>query len=138
MDEKYLYKVVIAAVILNDKNEVLLAKRSMKEDVLPGYWGIPGGKVDIRGNIQDVLEAELKREVLEEVGVKITDLNYLESHLHESGKINLCFTARISEGVPQPLDETEKVDWFSLFEAKKMQLTPHTLDRIERALSKND
>lgn len=130
MDERYLYKIILAAVIFNEEGKFLLARRSSNEDVLPGYWGIPGGKIEARGNISEILEKELQREVLEEVGIEITDLKYLESHLNESGKLNICFSAQLSSGQPKPLDETEEVGWFTLKEAEKMKLTPHTLDRI--------
>ena len=135
MNQKYFYKVILAAVIVNEKNEVLLGKRSMTEDVLPGYWGLPGGKVDTSDNSQSILEKELKREVLEEVGVKISDLRYLESHLSDSDKINISFTAQIKSGIPKPLDETEEVRWIKFEELTKFNLTPHTVERIKLAYS---
>jgi 8-oxo-dGTP pyrophosphatase MutT (NUDIX family) len=136
MDEKYLYKVINAAIIFNSDKRFLLAKRSMKDDILPGYWGIPGGKVESKGNIPNILEHELKREIKEEVGVEIKNLKYIESHLNESGKLNICFACEISKGEPKPLDETEEVGWFTLEQAEKMQLTPHTLERLKLACKK--
>ncbi len=133
MEEKYLFKVVIATVIFNSDKMVLLAKRSMTEDVLPGYWGIPGGKVESRGNIQDILESEIKREVHEEIGINIKNLKYIESHLNESGKLNICFVSEIDKGEPKLLDETEEIGWFTLKQAKEMKLTPHTLERLKLA-----
>jgi 8-oxo-dGTP diphosphatase len=130
MDEKYFYKIIVAAVIFNSEGKILLAKRSMDEDFFPGFWGLPGGKVEIRGNIDNVLEVELKREVLEEVGIKIKNLRYLESHLNESKKVNISFVAELDKGTPKPLEDTEKVEWLDLEEAKKLQLTPHTLERL--------
>ena len=133
MEEKYLFKIVIAAVIFNSDKLVLLAKRSMTEDVLPGYWGIPGGKVESRGNIPDILESEIKREIHEEVGIDIKNLRYIESHLNESGKLNICFVSEIDKGEPKPLDETEEIGWFTLKQAEEMKLTPHTLERLKLA-----
>ena len=49
---------------------------------------------------------------MEEMGIKIKDIKYLEGHMHESGKINLCFISKIHEGEPKELDETEEVRWF--------------------------
>ena len=134
-ENKYLFKIVLSVVILNKDKKVLLAKRSIKEDVLPGYWGIPGGKVESKGNIQDILEKEIKREVLEEVGIEIKNIKYFESHLNESEKVNICFSAEIDKGIPSPLDETEEVNWFSLEESKKLKLTPHTFERIEMVIN---
>src|SRR3972149_528851 len=129
MDEKYLFKIIVAAAIFNSDKKVLLAKRSMTEDVLPGYWGIPGGKVESRGNISDILEHEIKREVKEEVGIEINNLKYIESHLNESGKLNICFICNAGKGKPKISDEVEEVGWFTLEQVKSMDLTPHTLER---------
>ena len=59
MIDKYLYTIVITAVIFNKENRVLLAKRNMKEEILPGYWGIPGGKAETRESVNNFLESEL-------------------------------------------------------------------------------
>lgn len=133
MDQKYLYKVIVAAVIFNEKKEVLLGKRSLTEDVLPGYWGLPGGKVENKESIQDILEEDLKREVFEEIGAKIDNIKYLESHLSDGEKINICFTAKIKEGIPKPLDETEEIKWTKIEELTNIKITPHTLDRVKLA-----
>ena len=138
MENKYLYKLVLSTVMFNSEKKILLGKRSMDENVLPGYWGLPGGKAEYRESISDFLEVELKREIMEEVGVNIENIKYLESHLNgPSGKVNICFISYIKEGdIPEALDETEEVGWFSLEEAKELQLTPNTIERIELALKK--
>ena len=52
-----------AAIIFNDSGEVLLQKRSDN-----GYWGLPGGVIDIGEPVtQSVI-----REVLEETGLHVT------------------------------------------------------------------
>lgn len=131
MAEKPTFRIVLAcAIIKNEK--VLLGKRSEDEDVLPGYWGLPGGNITTIGNIQDIIEKELKREMLEEVGVEIGNIEYVESHSHEKQIINMFFVAEIIDGEPKALDETEEIGWFSFEEAKRLKLTPHTLERLEK------
>jgi ADP-ribose pyrophosphatase YjhB (NUDIX family) len=133
MAENYLFKVIVSVVIFNGEKNVLLARRSMTEDVLPGYWGIPGGKAETRGTIEHFLELELKREVKEEVGIEIEDIQYVGSQSHESGKINIFFSAKWKSGEAQALDDTDKVGWFDLKDIEKMQLTPRTPDTIKQA-----
>lgn len=130
MAEKPTFRIVLTCAILKG-NRILLGKRSEDEDVLPGYWGLPGGNVTTIGNIQDILEKELKREIMEEVGLEIGNIKYLESHSHELKVINMSFTAEIVSGKPQALDETEEVNWFTFEEAKQLKLTPHTLERFK-------
>ena len=70
--------VAITALIKNEaKDKFLIVKRHKNEIAYPGKWAFPGGKVE-KG--QTVLET-LKREVLEEVGLKIEDYKkYLEDY----------------------------------------------------------
>lgn len=135
MSEKPTFRIVLATAILKDE-KVLLGKRSEDEDVLPGYWGLPGGNLTTIGNIQDIFEKELKREIMEEVGVEIKNIRYLESHSHEKKVINISFVSEIESGEPQALDETEEVKWFTFEEAKELKLTPHTLERLELVFKK--
>ena len=37
----------VSTIIFNKKDQVLLGKRSMSEDVYPGLWCVPGGKIDV-------------------------------------------------------------------------------------------
>lgn len=52
-----------AAIVLVNENKVLLQLRDDKPDiVLPGYWCIPGGKVNQGENIKSAAQRELKEE----------------------------------------------------------------------------
>src|SRR5512140_3202675 len=57
---------VVAAVILNDRDEFLLAQRPAGK-VYAGYWEFPGGKVE--GG--EAAAAALKRELVEELGIDV-------------------------------------------------------------------
>jgi mutator protein MutT len=133
---KNLFQVNSSAVILNDKNQVLLAKRSMDEDVYPGLWGIPGGKLD---NTDACLEDGLRREIREEVGIEISDIKLIESHAfctEELNKVYLHFSARYVSGEPQPLEDTEKVHWFNLDNLpREDEFTPHARKVVVKILS---
>lgn len=60
--------VVVDAIIMNEKNEVLFEERSNSQKLSPNYIVLPGGLVD---NFSATLEEELAREVHEETGLKI-------------------------------------------------------------------
>ncbi|MFW0777929.1 MAG: (deoxy)nucleoside triphosphate pyrophosphohydrolase [Rickettsiales bacterium] len=57
---------VVAAAIINDKNEVLLAQRPAGKQ-LAGSWEFPGGKVEK----DEAPEAALARELGEELGIDV-------------------------------------------------------------------
>jgi len=65
-DPSLLHKVV-HVIVFNSKGDLLLQKRSMNKDVAPGKWDTSiGGHV----NASETLDAALKRESEEELGIK--------------------------------------------------------------------
>jgi len=54
----YLFRVSLKAVILNEKNQVLVVKERGRD-----WWGIPGGGIDHGESIKEGLARELKEEV---------------------------------------------------------------------------
>jgi len=67
MYEKYPIVLATAAFIVNSQNMILIVKKSPLEQIDPGLWVVPGGKVFPHEPIIDAL----KREVREEVGLTI-------------------------------------------------------------------
>ena len=66
MVQKYFFKVPQKALIRKG-NKFLIVKRSPAEPVYPNTWDFPGGKLE-KGELP---EKGLKREVLEETGLKV-------------------------------------------------------------------
>lgn len=73
MYEKYISILSVGAFIFNKKYELLIVKKSPNEQIDAGLWTIPGGKIYPQEHIID----GLRREVLEEVGLKITDYQWI-------------------------------------------------------------
>ena len=61
---------IVAAIVLNPEGKVLIMKRSLKRKTYPGYWALPGGHIGQDESIENVA----KREVFEETGLKIKNL----------------------------------------------------------------
>ncbi|HEV7453952.1 MAG TPA: NUDIX domain-containing protein [Candidatus Saccharimonadales bacterium] len=86
-DEKYKnpsgIRVVCDAIIVNEKNEVLLQERKEHLKLTPDYLTLPGGGVD---NYENTLISELVREVSEETGYDISVHNpeLLDSRLGQT------------------------------------------------------
>ena len=53
---------VVAAVIRNDKNQILCALRSEKMS-LPNFWEFPGGKIEAGEEPKETLVREIKEEL---------------------------------------------------------------------------
>ena len=110
------YIVVSAAILYDPEEGFLLQQRSFDEDFLPGVWAITGGKLERMEAGCDVLEENVIREVEEEIGVTIGELEYVDSHLTVHGDIRrvfVIFLGRIISGKPRVVDpcEVAQVCW---------------------------
>lgn len=103
-----------AVIIKDDKNRILLVKRAI--DPSKGLWDLPGGFIDIGETAEDSVVREMK----EELGVEVDNLQYLFSgydrykykglNYHTLGFV---FTARIISGEMKPLDDVGEIKYFS-------------------------
>jgi ADP-ribose pyrophosphatase YjhB (NUDIX family) len=128
----YEFKIITSLVILDEQKRFLLGKRSMKEDVFPGLWSIPGGKVESPLPIHDVLEKNVKKEVLEEFGVEVEVTGYVQSHSNGENKVYVIFLGKIVKGKPRPLEDTDEVRWFRFEELEKNKLCPEVYDILKK------
>lgn len=112
---------VVAAILENEKNEILIAKRK-KDKILGGFWEFPGGKVEKGETPKESLIRELK----EEMNVDIEIVEYIGENIYhyERGNINLiAFKAKILNGNIQLVDHEEYV-WTEVYKLKDYKLAP--------------
>ncbi|MBU8854543.1 (deoxy)nucleoside triphosphate pyrophosphohydrolase [Priestia megaterium] len=101
---------VVAAVIENEKKEVLCALRS-NDMSLPNLWEFPGGKVEEGEDIYSALVREIEEEL--HCKVKTIDLHNEHVHEYETFIIELiAIKAEIIEGNPQPTEHA-KLIWLN-------------------------
>jgi 8-oxo-dGTP diphosphatase len=118
----------------------LMAQRSLQELQAPGAWSIPGGKVEGEAGVEEfILQRTLKREILEEVGLVVGDrieLVYNDSFTRVDGShvVALTFLCDWVSGEAMPLEDTEKVKWFTLEELKNFPDAENFLKRMIEAL----
>lgn len=118
----------VGAFIFNNKNEILMQKRSSIKKQHPNTWAICAGHVDLGESPED----GMLREIQEEIGVKFNkeDLEYgfLEKRCEEfPNRINNCFSytyyiksdLRI-EDCKIELSELSELKYFTLDEFKDM------------------
>lgn len=105
------------AIIINDKNEILLVKRSGSSRTEPGFWSRPGGEVEF----SETVEEAVIREIKEETNINVEVLNFLEITQNinkEKGKhwLALGYLARHISGEPKNMEpeKHDKVKWFPL------------------------
>lgn len=130
----YEFKIITSLVIVSEEGKFLLGKRSMDEDVFPGLWSIPGGKVESGHRQLDVLENNVTKEVLEEFGVKVAVDSYIQSHSNGRGKIYIIFKGSITEGIPEPLEDTDEVAWYKFEDIKEESLCPEVYNILQKVV----
>lgn len=130
---------VEGAIRKNDK--WLIIERSKKEEHAGGLLSLVGGKVDIEGSSSNILERTVKREILEEVGVKVKDsLTYVNStsFVTDTGQnvVDVVFLCEYESGEALPIipDEVEKVFWLTSEEILNYPKSPIYLkENIKKA-----
>jgi 8-oxo-dGTP diphosphatase len=78
---------VVAAIICNDVGRILIAKRQSHQ-THPGYWELPGGKLEPN----ETHAQALYRELLEEIGIKVQQAERYWSHQHDYDKKSVHLT----------------------------------------------
>ena len=150
MENQYLHEVAITAIIIKD-GKYLITRRSPNKKRFPGKWTVPGGKMETNDYLAlpkdtefywyNVLERTLKREVKEEVGLDIENIEYITSlaTVHEDGAPSLVISCaadhtggevRLQEG------ETDAFAWVSLEEAKNYDLLDGIYEEFEMTENK--
>lgn len=117
-------------VIPNNKNEVLLLKRSDTDSWMPGKWSLPGGGK--KGN-ESLLEAAV-REVSEETGLHVNpkDLYFLKD-LSKQQK-HVFFLAKKALGSIHLDNENSEFKWMNPKNLLKEDCTPGLLQILESSL----
>ena len=129
----------VDAAIFRD-GEYLLIVRGEDEEHAAGQYGLPGGTVEAEESDGGVLEDALRREVREEVGLTVADLEYVEStaFVADTGEscINVIFLCRHESGEAYVADEdeVEAVEWLTVEEVRRHDaIQPWTRRNVEKA-----
>jgi len=146
-ENNLLHEVVITGIIVKD-GKYLITRRSLNKKRFPGKWTIPGGKLEVsdykdlpketKHYWYNVLEKVLKREVKEEVGIEIKNINYITSlaTIHDDGSPSLvisCIAEYESGEIQLQENEADKYTWISLEEAKNYDLLDGIYDEMVMA-----
>lgn len=141
---QYLHEVAITAIIIKD-GKYLITRRSLNKKRFPGMWTVPGGKMETSDYLQlskdtehywyNVLERTLRREVKEEVGIDIDNIEYVTSlaTVHDDGSPSLvisCMADYVSGDIKLQEKELDQFAWVDLEEAKKYSLIDGIYDEL--------
>lgn len=143
-NNQYLHEVAITAIIVKD-GKYLITRRSPNKKRFPGMWTVPGGKMETSDYLKlpkdtehywyNVLERTLRREIKEEVGIEVRNIEYVTSlaTIHEDGSPSLvisCVADYVSGEIELQAEESDQFAWVNLVEAKDYQLIDGIYDEL--------
>jgi 8-oxo-dGTP diphosphatase len=142
MDE-YAHVVNVDGVVARERDdtpEFLVIERSAEEDHAAGLLGLPGGKLEPEPGTDHAIEATVRREIEEEVGLAVGEVEYVCSGTFETDTGHQCLNVvtRCEYGggearVRDP-EEVAAVHWLTLDELRAREDAPEFIEtHVERA-----
>ncbi len=106
-------------IILNPHGKILLGKR--KNSYKAGYYGLPGGRIEIN----EPIETAIQREVQEETGLILNNFEYVGVVRENQGDydfIHFIYVVKNVDQEPQLTepDKCEGWEWLDQFSAKEI------------------
>lgn len=129
--------VLVNAVVEKD-GKILVSQRSFEETHQPGSWTIPGGKVErTLGDVWNIIEETLNKEVMEETGVEIKDDVQLltnNTFIRSTGQhvVALIFLCHWKSSEGKPLEDTIDTKWITEEELKTIEFAPNVRIYIQK------
>lgn len=150
MENSNLHEVAVTAIIVKD-GKYLITRRAPNKKRFPGRWTVPGGKLERKDFTEaekdtedywyNVLERVLRREVREEAGLAVKNIEYVTSlaAIHADGASSLVISCMADwEGGEVVLDEGEAdaFAWITPEEASSYDLIAGIDEEIRMADAK--
>jgi 8-oxo-dGTP diphosphatase len=109
---------VVCGIIFKD-DKILLTRRK-KGKSLEGFWEFPGGKVEK----EETDTVALKRELKEELGLEISELNYFSENKHDYNTFSIHLVAYKCKAFDDPnkLVDHDKFEWVMVNELGSFNL----------------
>ena len=118
----------VVAAVIKKNNKYFIAQRNRNKH-FAFYWEFPGGKVDEGEDF----ETALKREILEELFIKINIIKKITSKKYKDEKININLHYFLCEpiNIIEKLFEHEDMRWLRKSELSNFNFAPADSDVIK-------
>ena len=124
---------VVAGALLDGQGQVLIAQRPAGKH-MAGGWEFPGGKL----NVDEPPLEGLRRELVEELGIKVRRANWLASCQHDYSDRRVLlelWIVTMFDGQPQSLD-SQALRWVKLSDLDSAGLLPADKPLVAALLGK--
>lgn len=143
-DPQKAHYLVVTGILIKD-NKFLITERAPTEKAFPNQWTVPGGKLelddyakrpkDTSAHWYNIFENLLRREVMEETGLKIKNIRYLTSLSYIRSDniptIIVSLFADYDNGEIKLCSALTEHAWVTLEEAKNYELIEGIYEELE-------
>ena len=131
-------KIGVTACIFHER-KVLVLKRSPKEKFLPGYWEMPGGKVEFGEDINEAVVREVKEET--NLDVRVIEPYSAFSYVSDDGNRHTVDIQYLVEPVGnidnlEITDAHEEARWIQREEINSLAISDSMKEVINRGFKK--
>ena len=120
---------VVAAIITNKEEKILIAKRSLKKSQ-GGLWEFPGGKIEKNESKEDAIVREIKEELNMDVKVDSSFDEKIYEYPDKTIRLIALNCSMISDSYE--VLEHEDIKWISEEEFKAYEFAPADIYFIEK------
>jgi len=131
--EEGLIKTYADMLIYNNNGEILLLKRTSKEEIAPNQWGLAGGKVEIG----ETTEEAAIREAYEESGLEITNVKKLKEFVNDADSTSHYYSG-LANGEPMLSEEHIEYAWVKPSDIDNYDIIFGNTDRYKELISMLD
>ncbi len=117
-------KQIVGCIIINNKGEFLLQKKTLDHPLFPGLWSLFGGEVESNNLIK-----EIKRELSEEIGFSLPVKFCFD--VHWNNQVDHIFRAKLNDLSKVSIKEGAGVSFFAKKELKNLKFIPGTKKVLE-------
>lgn len=122
---------IIGIIILNDKDEILLQKRSINKDTFPGLYTISAsGHVDSGENYDQAAQREMQEEL--GINTKLTFIKTVINDHPEHRQMQAFYLARSNGPFKIQYEEVDEAKFFTITEIKN--ILPNVTPTVKIAL----
>lgn len=115
----------VHAVIINADKQLLVIKRSQRNDFMPLKWDLPGGTVEPKEEVSSALEREIREEL--SLSARIGDpIAVCDSFENETHCLRILFMCELGDGLEIKLNPNEH-DEYRWVTAEQLKV----LDKID-------
>ena len=136
-NKKIVQKIVLAGVIIDKDNKILILQRNKDEDIFPEMWELPSGKREFFEDYESCLIREIKEETGLDVNI-IMPFSVFDYQIEELGEIRdttqINFLVKVvNEEKVKLSPEHQNFVWISKNDIKKYKLSKATKKVILKA-----